>query len=391
MYKIRTYNALAAKGLDRFSSDNYQVGPDVSSADALMLRSQKLHEEAIDESVIGVARAGAGVNNIPVNEYAQRGIVVFNTPGANANAVKELVAAALLLSSRNIFAAMNYVQTLDGIDDSAEMHKTLEANKKHFAGSEITGMTLGVVGLGAIGAMVANMALELGMKVAGFDPAISIEAAWRLSSRVQKVGSLEALVGISDFLTLHIPAIPQTRGLINANILGRCKPGMRLLNFARDEIVELSAVIDALDSGKLAAYISDFPHPELLARKDALLLPHIGASTREAEENCAMMAADQLMDFLENGNIHNSVNYPDTFIERKSGYRITICNDNVPKVLGHVLTVLADHNLNVIDMVNLSRGDFAYSIIDIEDHDAGVMSAINATEHVIRARLLPPV
>lgn len=391
MYKIRTYNALAAKGLERFSSDNYQVGPDVSSADALMLRSQKLHEENIDESVLGVARAGAGVNNIPVDEYAQRGIVVFNTPGANANAVKELVAAALLLSSRNIFDAMNYVQTLGDIGDSAEMHKTLEANKKHFAGSEITGMTLGVVGLGAIGAIVANMALELGMKVAGYDPAISVEAAWRLSSRVQKVDSLEALVGISDFLTLHIPAIPQTRGLINANILGRCKPGMRLLNFARDEIVELPAVIDALDSGKLAAYISDFPHPELLARKDALLLPHIGASTREAEENCAMMAADQLMDFLENGNIRNSVNYPDTFIERKSGYRITICNDNVPKVLGHVLTVLADHNLNVIDMVNLSRGDFAYSIIDIEDHDAGVMSAINATEHVIRARLLPPV
>jgi D-3-phosphoglycerate dehydrogenase len=391
MYKIQTYNALAAKGLDRFSSDNYQVGPDVPSADALMLRSQKLHEETIAESVLGVARAGAGVNNIPVDEYSKRGIVVFNTPGANANAVKELVAAALLLSSRNIFDAMNYVQTLDDIGDSAEMHKTLEANKKHFAGSEITGMTLGVVGLGAIGAIVANMALELGMKVAGYDPAISIEAAWRLSGRVQKVDSLEALVGISDFLTLHIPAIPQTRGLINANILGRCKPGMRLLNFARDEIVELAAVIDALDSGKLAAYISDFPHPELLARKDALLLPHIGASTREAEENCAMMAADQLMDFLENGNIRNSVNYPDTFMERKGGYRITICNDNVPKVLGHVLTVLADHNLNVIDMMNLSRGDFAYSIIDIEDHDAGVMSAINATDHVIRARLLPPV
>ena len=391
MYKIQTYNALAAQGLDRFSSDNYQFGPDVSSADALMLRSQKLHEETIAESVLGVARAGAGVNNIPVDEYAKRGIVVFNTPGANANAVKELVAAALLLSSRNIFDAMNYVQTLDGIADSAEMHKTLEANKKHFAGSEITGMTLGVVGLGAIGAIVANMALELGMKVAGFDPAISVESAWRLSSRIQKVDSLEALVGVSDFLTLHVPAIPQTSGLINANILGRCKPGMRLLNFARDEIVELQAVIDALDSGKLAGYISDFPHPELLGRKDALLLPHIGASTREAEENCAMMAADQLMDFLENGNIRNSVNYPDTYMERKSGYRITICNDNVPKVLGHVLTVLADHNLNVIDMVNLSRGDFAYSIIDIEEHDAGVMSAINATEHVIRARLLPPV
>jgi len=390
MYKIRTYNALAAKGLERFSSDNYQVGPDLSSADALMLRSQKLHEEPVDESVVAVARAGAGVNNIPVDDFAKRGIVVFNTPGANANAVKELVAAALLLSSRNIFDAMNYVQTLDEVNDSAEMHKILEANKKNFAGLEITGMTLGVVGLGAIGAIVANMALELGMKVAGFDPAISIDAAWRLSSRVQKVNSLEALVGVSDFLTLHIPAIPQTRGLINAKILARAKPGMRLLNFARDEIVELPAVIDALDNGKLAGYISDFPHPELLGRKDALLLPHIGASTREAEENCAVMAAEQLMDFLENGNIRNSVNYPDTYMARNGGYRITICNENVPKVLGNVLTVLADHNLNVIDMVNLSRGDYAYSIIDVEAHDTGVMTAINAAEHVIRARLLPP-
>jgi D-3-phosphoglycerate dehydrogenase len=390
MYKIRTYNNLAAKGLDCFSSDSYEVGPEVSHADALMLRSQKLHEEPVGESVVAVARAGAGVNNIPIDEYAKRGIVVFNTPGANANAVKELVAAALLLSSRDIFGGMSYVQTLGEIGDSAEMHKLLEANKKRFAGSEITGMTLGVVGLGAIGAMVANMALELGMKVAGYDPAISIDSAWRLSSRVQKMDSLQALVSVSDFITLHVPAIQPTMGLINREILARCKPGARLLNFARDEIVDLPAVIDALDNGKLAAYISDFPHPELLGRKDTLLLPHIGASTREAEENCAMMAAEQLMDFLENGNIRNSVNYPDTQMARNGGYRITICNENVPKVLGHVLTVLADHNLNVIDMVNLSRGDFAYSIIDVEAHDTGVMSAINATEHVIRARLLQP-
>lgn len=390
MYKIRTFNSLAARGLDRFTADHYQVGPDVSCADALMLRSHKLHNEGIDESVIAVARAGAGVNNIPVDEYAQRGIVVFNTPGANANAVKELVAAALLLGSRDIFGGMNYVQSLGEISDSAEMHKILEQNKKRFAGSEITGMTLGVVGLGAIGAMVANMALELGMKVAGYDPAISIESAWRLSSRVQKVDSLQELVGIADFLTLHVPAIPQTLGLINADILGQCKPGVRLLNFARDEIVDLPAVIAALESGKLAAYISDFPHPELLGRKNALLLPHIGASTREAEENCAIMAADQLMDFLENGNVRNSVNYPDTCMARNGGYRITFCNENIPKVLGRVLSVLADHNINVIDMVNLSRGDFAYSIIDAEAVDAGVMSAINTTEGVIRARLLTP-
>ena len=390
MYKIRTFNSLAAKGLDRFSSDRYEVGPDVSSADALMLRSQKLHAEAIDDSVIAVARAGAGVNNIPVEDYAKRGIVVFNTPGANANAVKELVAAALLLGSRDIYGGMNYVQSLGDINNSAEMHKILEQNKKNFAGSEITGMTLGVVGLGAIGAMVANMALELGMNVAGYDPAISVESAWRLSSRVQKVDSLQALVGISDFITLHVPAIPQTLRLINEEVLGRCKPGVRLLNFARDEIVDLPAVIAALDSGKLAAYISDFPHPELLGRKNVLLLPHIGASTREAEENCAIMAAEQLKDFLENGNIRNSVNYPDTSMARNGGYRITFCNENIPRVLGTVLSVLADHNLNVIDMVNLSRGDFAYSIIDVEAHDTGVMRAINEAEGVIRARLLPP-
>ena len=392
MFKIRTLNDLATKGLACFSTDKYQVGPDLSSVDALMLRSHKLHGEKIDDSVMAVARAGAGVNNIPVEEYAQRGIVVFNTPGANANAVKELVAAALLLGSRDIFGGMSYVQTLGDIKDSGEMHKLLEAKKKQFSGSEITGMTLGVVGLGAIGALVANMALELGMKVAGFDPAISVDSAWRLSSRVQKVDSLQALVSISDFVTLHVPAIPATTGLINKDILARCKPGARLLNFARDEIVDLRAVIAALDNGKLTAYISDFPHPELLGRKDTLLLPHIGASTREAEENCAVMAAEQLMDFLQDGNVRNSVNYPDTQMARNGGYRITFCNENVPKVLGHVLTVLADHDMNVIDMVNLSRGEFAYSIIDVENQPGpGVMSTISSTEHVIRARLLPPL
>jgi D-3-phosphoglycerate dehydrogenase len=391
MYKIRTYNNLAQKGLDRFSADSYQVGPDLENADALMLRSQKLHGETIHSSVLAVARAGAGVNNIPVADYAKRGIVVFNTPGANANAVKELVAAALLLASRDIFGGMSYVQSLGDVHDSAEMHHLLESNKKRFAGTEIAGTTLGVVGLGAIGALVANMALELGMTVVGYDPAISVESAWRLSSQVQKMDSLQALAGVSDFVTLHVPAIPSTVGLINRDILARFKPGARLLNFARDEIVDLKAVLEALDSGRLAAYISDFPHPELLGRKNALLLPHIGASTSEAEENCAMMAADQLVDFLENGNIRNSVNYPDTHMARNTGYRITFCNENVPKVLGHVLTVLADHNLNVIDMVNLSRGDFAYSIIDVENEpNQDVMSAINAAEHVIRARLLPP-
>jgi D-3-phosphoglycerate dehydrogenase len=391
MYKIKTYNHLAAKGLDRFSSQRYVVGPDLKAADAIMLRSQSMHDETIDDSVLAVARAGAGVNNIPIKDFAQQGIVVFNTPGANANAVKELVAGAMLLGSRDIFGGMNYVQSLGDIADGEEMHKLLEANKKRFSGSEIAGMTLGVVGLGAIGALVANMALELGMKVAGYDPAISIESAWRLSSRVQKVDSLEALVSVADFITLHVPAIPPTIGLINEKLLRRFKPGARLLNFARDAIVDLPAVVAALDNGKLSAYITDFPHPDLLGRRNALLLPHIGASTTEAEENCAVMAADQLVDFLENGNIRNSVNYPDTHMARNGGYRITFCNENVPKVLGTVLTVLADNDLNVIDMVNLSRGDFAYSIVDVENQPGpGVMSAINQADHVIRARILPP-
>ncbi len=392
MYKIKTYNSLAAAGLRRFPADLYQMGAEIAAADALMLRSYKLHDATIDTSVIAVARAGAGVNNIPVEKYAANGIVVFNTPGANANAVKELVAAALLLASRDIFGAMNYVQTLGNIDDTAAMHRALEDNKKCFVGSEIAGMTLGVVGLGAIGSKVANMALELGMKVVGYDPAISIEAAWRLSSRVQKVDSLQSLVGISDFLSLHLPVNEHTRGLMDADTLSWCKPGARLLNFARSEIVDLSAVIAALDDGPLTAYISDFPHPELLGRKDALLLPHIGASTCEAEENCAVMAADQLMDYLEHGNVSNSVNYPNTRMGRNGGYRITFCNDNVPKVLGGVLSILADHNSNVIDMVNRSRGDFAYSIIDVETQPGeDVMAAISAAEGVIRARLLPQV
>jgi len=391
MYKIRTFNRLAAKGLDRFPTDRYQTGPDISNADALMLRSYKLHDETVEESVIAVARAGAGFNNIPVGEYAQRGIVVFNTPGANANAVKELVAAALLLGSRDIFGAMKYVQTLGNIHDSGELHRQLEQNKKRFAGSEITGMTLGVVGLGAIGAMVANMALELGMKVVGYDPAISIESAWRLSSRVQKVDSLETLVGIADFLTLHLPVNDHTSGLVNADIFARCKPGARLLNFAREEVVELESLKQALDSGRLGVYVSDFPHPDLLGRENALLLPHIGASTREAEENCAVLAAEELMDYLENGNILNSVNYPDTRMGRNGGYRITFCNDNVPKVLGTVLAVLAERDINVIDMVNRSLGEFAYSIIDVETQPSEhAMQEIREAEHVIRARFLPP-
>jgi len=389
MYRIRTYNQISCKGLSRLPADRYLVGSEVSEPEALMLRSHKLHGEPIPGSLLAVARAGAGVNNIPVDEYTRKGIVVFNTPGANANAVKELVAAALLLGSRRILDGMNRVQELTDVDDPEEMAKLLEKEKKQFAGSEIAGKTLGVIGLGAIGSMVANMALELGMKVAGFDPALSVEAAWRLSSRVEKVDSIEALLGLADFVSLHVPAIKQTHHLINAETLARFRPGAKLLNFAREQVVDVSAVIEALDEKRLAAYITDFPVPALLGRKDTLLFPHIGASTAEAEENCSVMAAGQLKDFLENGNIINSVNFPQTRMARNGGYRITFSNDNVPRVLGTVLSVLADHNVNVLDMVNKSLGDMAYNIIDIESEPTDeIIRAIASAEGVMHVRVV---
>jgi D-3-phosphoglycerate dehydrogenase len=389
MFRIRTYNQISEVGLSRLVADRYQVGPDVEEPVAYMLRSHKLHGDPVSDELLAVARAGAGVNNIPIDEYTHKGIVVFNTPGANANAVKELVTAAMLLGSRRILDGMNRVQELTDISDPQEMAKLLEKEKKQFAGSELAGRTLGVIGLGAIGSMVANMALELDMKVAGFDPALSVEAAWRLSSRVRQTESIEALLKQSDFVSLHVPAIEQTHHLINSETLRRIKPGAKLLNFAREEVVDVDAVVSALDEGQLAAYITDFPVPALLGRKDTLLFPHIGASTAEAEENCSVMAAEQLMDFLENGNIVNSVNYPQTRMARDGGYRITFANENVPRVLGTVLSVLADHDINVIDMVNKSHGDMAYNIIDIESEPTPeIIEAIAAAEGVMHVRLV---
>jgi D-3-phosphoglycerate dehydrogenase len=389
MYKIRTYNQISEIGLSRFPLESYEVGPDVAEPDAYILRSQKLHGEPVSHGVLAVARAGAGVNNVPIEEYTRQGIVVFNTPGANANAVKELVTAALLLSSRGILDGMNRVQEMTDISDPEVMAKQLEKEKKQFAGSEIAGRTLGVVGLGAIGSMVANAALEMGMHVAGFDPALSVEAAWRLSSRVEKVDSLEALLKLSDFVTLHVPAIKQTKDMINAAALLRFKPGARLLNFAREQVVDVNAVVTALDEGKLGGYITDFPVPALLGRADTMLFPHIGASTSEAEENCSVMAAEQLMDFLENGNIVNSVNYPQTRMARNGGYRITFANENVPRVLGTVLSVLADHDVNVIDMVNKSRNEMAYNIIDVETRPSEeIVDAISSAEGVMHVRVI---
>lgn len=389
MHKIRTYNAISAKGLNRFPADKYQVGGDITDPQGFILRSQKLHEEQVPESLVAVARAGAGVNNIPVADYTDRGVVVFNTPGANANAVKELIVAGLLLGSRDIYGGMNYVQQLDHMDDSAEMGKLLEKEKKRFAGSEITGKTLGVIGLGAIGSIIANLALDLGMDVIGYDPAISVEAAWQLSSRVGRMDSLEALLAKADFVTLHVPAIPATKHLINSDTLGVMKSTAKIINFAREEIVSSEDMVTALDNGTIAGYISDFPAPELLGRKDVLLMPHIGASTAEAEENCAVMAANQLMDFIENGNIHNSVNFPPTKMSRNGGTRLTFANSNVPKVLGSVLSILADFELNVVDMVNKSRNEVAYNIIDVEgDLTDQIIQKIQRVDGVMRVRVI---
>ncbi len=388
-FNITTFNRISDRGLDLFKADRYSLGEAGGNPDAYLLRSQKLHGEPLPASLLAIARAGAGVNNIPVDDCTSQGVVVFNTPGANANAVKELVAAGLLLGSRDIFGGMAFVQSLQNVTDAAEMSRLLEAEKKRFAGSEIAGKTLGVVGLGAIGAMVANLALELGMKVVGYDPAISVEAAWRLSSQVQKVDSLQALLASSDFVTLHIPANEHTQGLINSEAFEAMRDGACLLNFAREQVVDQAALVAALDSGKLRRYISDFPRPELLGKTGAVLMPHIGASTSEAEENCAVMAVTQLMDFLENGNILNSVNFPRTRMSRNGGFRLTFTNRNIPGVLGSVLGVMSEQNINILDMVNKSRGDIAYNILDLEtEPDANALEKIANADGVIRMRYL---
>lgn len=386
MKKIRTYDNISAKGLEKFPQ-GYQVSPDCAEPDAILLRSHKLHNETLPKSVLAIARAGAGVNNIPVSDYTPQGIVVFNTPGANANAVKELVLASLLLGSRGITQSMRYVDSLASETDPAELHKKVEAGKKQYGGSELEGKTLGVVGLGAIGAKIANLALSLGMKVIGYDPKLSVEAAWQLSSNVTRATNLNSLLARADFITLHVPVVPATLGFINEDAFTTIKKGAQLINLARGELVDEAAVIAALDSGKLACYIADFPSKALIEHEKTILFPHLGASTVEAEENCAIMGANQLVDFLDNGNITHSVNFPAVSMERTTGYRVTFANDNVPKVLGTVLNLLADLNINVLDMVNKSRDEIAYTILDIEQEPTShLLEQISNVEHVFHVR-----
>lgn len=391
MFNVKTYNQISDKGLSRFASDKYRVASDHAAPDAYILRSHKLQGEPLPASVKAVARAGAGTNNVPVAEYTKLGVVVFNSPGANANAVKELVLAGMLLGSRGILSGLEYVQGLTHMTDADEMSKLLEKEKSNFAGLELQGKTLGIVGLGAIGSMIADAAIALGMNVVGFDPALSVEAAWRLPNQVGKMENLQSLLARSDYITLHVPAIDATKHMINADTLKITKKGAVLLNFAREAIVDAHAVVASLDAGHLGKYICDFPEPVLLNRKDVYAMPHIGASTEEAEENCAIMAADQLMDFLENGNIKNSVNFPAVFMDRSQsrGARITFANDNVSGVLGNVLSVLAESKVNVVDMVNKSRGDVAYNIIDVEFAPSSeVINALRKVENVIVVRVI---
>jgi D-3-phosphoglycerate dehydrogenase len=387
MHKIRVLNNISEKGLVKFSADQYALAEDMVNPEALLLRSHKMVAEDMAESLVAVGRAGAGVNNIPVADMTEKGVVVFNTPGANANAVKELVLAGLLLSRRGIIGGIEYVNSLSEHGDKAELNKLVEASKKKYKGSELKGKTLGVLGLGAIGSMVAEMALQMDMTVLGYDPALSVEAAWRLSSQVKKMENMQSLFARSDVVTLHVPALESTRGLVNAEVLAGFKDGAVLLNFSREEIVNNEDVLAALESGKLSQYISDFPTPGMIGKPGVVATPHLGASTAEAEENCAVMVAEQIIDFLEHGNIRNSVNFPAVSLERTQGHRIAMVNKNVPRILGSVLSILADKNINVIDMLNKSRDDVAYNLIDVETRPSpDLIDAIRAIEGVVNVR-----
>lgn len=385
MLKIQTLNKISPVGLDTFGRDEYEVASEIPNPDAILLRSYKLPVDEISESVRAIARAGAGVNNIPVEACTEKGIIVFNTPGANANSVKELVIAGLLLCSRRIHEGMNWVAA-----ESADDHlaKRVEKEKSSFAGTEIAGKALGVVGLGAIGVLVANAAVDLGMTVYGYDPYISVEAAWGLSAKVQRCESIEQLMTSSDYMSLHVPLTPDTENLVNTEKLKRAKRGLRILNFSRGGLVERAAIGPALKEGILSRYVTDFPTPELQGLDGVMAIPHLGASTEEAEDNCAVMAAGQLRDFLENGNIVNSVNFPACSLEPSGGVRLLVANRNIPNMLSQILEVLATEGLNVEEMVNKHRNGVAYNIIDVSagciSDDA--MTKLKAIDGVLMTR-----
>ncbi len=363
-YKILTLNAISKQGLERLPAAHYNTGNDIAEPDAILVRSAKMHDMAIPASVKAIARAGAGTNNVPVAKMSERGVPVFNAPGANANAVKELVIAGMLMGARNLIPALKFAEGLTGAD--AEISKAVEAGKKNYAGIELPNRTLGIIGLGAIGSLVADAAIKLGMQVLGYDPDITVEAAWRLPSTVRKAQSVDDVVKNSDFITLHVPLLDATRNLINAERIALMKNSAVLLNFAREGIVDDQAAVAAINAGKLRAYICDFPANALKGCAGAVTLPHLGASTQEAEDNCAIMVAEQVRDYLENGNVLNAVNFPNVSMPRESQYRLAIANANVPNMVGQISTAVADAGLNIHNMVNKSKGDIAYTLVDLD-------------------------
>ena len=391
-FTVRPYSSIAKIGLEKLDGTSCCLNEETTSPDGILVRSTKLDSSHLTENLKAISRAGAGVNNIPVNSCTEKGIVVFNTPGANANAVKELVLAGLMLSSRNVYASIDFVNKLSDMKEMNELEPFLESNKKQFKGNELAGSTLGVVGLGAIGSKVARMGVSLDMNVVGFDPALSVEAAWRLPSQVSPANSIEELFKVSDYVSIHIPALPTTEGIINKDLFKEANQ-LSLLNFARHEVVNTSDVLDFIEKGNLRNFITDFPTPELISRanqeKDVILLPHIGASTAQAEENCAVMAVNQMTDFLETGNIKNSVNFPDVKLKKTSDHRISITNKNVPAMIGQIATALGELNLNIAEMTNVSRGEVAYNLIDIENEvNEESITQLSEIENVINVRLI---
>lgn len=386
MYNIQTLNKISTYGTDNFDKAKYAISDTCENPDAIMVRSAAMHDMAFGSNLLAIARAGAGVNNIPVDKCAADGICVFNTPGANANAVKELVIAGLLISSRKVPEAMNWAQTLKG--NGAEVGKMVEKGKSQFAGPEILGKTLGVIGLGAIGVLVANAAIALGMKVVGFDPYLSVKAALGLDPQVKAVADVKELYAASDYVTIHVPFNADTKGTINAETIGMMKDGVRVLNFARGELVDNPAMIAALESGKVASYVVDFPSDEILGVKNAIAIPHLGASTPESEDNCAMMAALELIDYIENGNIKNSVNYPDASMNAV-GTKICIMHKNVPAVISALTAALGDAGINIDNMLNKSKKDYAYTMIDTSaDISDAVVEKLKAVDTVIKVRVI---
>jgi D-3-phosphoglycerate dehydrogenase len=388
MFKVLTLNNISVKGLQRLPRESYEVASEISHPDAILLRSYKMHDMEIPGTVAAIGRAGAGVNNIPVDQMTQRGVPVFNAPGANANAVKELVLAGLLMASRNISQAMRFASGLQGSD--SEISAAVESGKKNFVGSELPSKTLGVIGLGAIGVRVANAALSLGMNVVGYDPLISVQSAWQLSSGVDQAVSVDHLFTQCDAVSVHVPLLDATRGLVNSERIKMMPKGSILVNLARGGICDDDAVLSALDSGRLKAYVIDFPTAALLAHPNVISFPHLGASTDEAEENCAVMVADSIRDYLQDGTVRNSVNFPEAVMPRNGGSRITVANANVPNMVGQISTLLASAGLNIADLLNKSRGEVAYSIIDL---DGGItdetLNAIRQIEGVLTLRHLP--